>query len=271
MPSLADIYSAIDSAKRRGMDFVQNPGTSLQQMLGNANDQARGFNQLNDQALAEMKQTGKLTGPASQQLMGSVAGAYNPAGMMTGLKTIKTRVGNGVEIHVTPDATVPNMKFFIDETGQANLKINPIFANDMSYVKDRHFRAVDDFLWPHGDDVYVRGANSKDDFEFLKSKTHRGSKNWATNEQEGGLSVGRGVEATMFPYSYLVKGKKIGFGSDSEPLLDLTSAKPIGKLMTQKQMQVFLKEAEAKKLESLGIEDYQIRALKSVPVLKNKG
>jgi hypothetical protein len=81
MPSLADIYSAIDSAKRRGMDFVQNPGTSLQQMLGNANDQARGFNQLNDQALAEMEQTGRLTGPAGQQLMGSVGQAFQPAGM----------------------------------------------------------------------------------------------------------------------------------------------------------------------------------------------
>ena len=267
MPTLADIYSAIDSAKRRGSDFVQNPGASLQQMVGLANDRAGALNELTSQAAME----GGSYGPKSQQLANQMAEGYNPAGMMTGLKTIKTRVGNGVEISVTPDATVPNMKFFIDETGQANLKINPTFANDMSYVKDRHFRAVDDFLWPHGDDVYVRGANSKDDFEFLKNKTHRGSKNWATNEQEGGLSVGRGVEATMFPYSYLVKGKKIGFGSDSEPLLDLTSAKPIGKLMTQKQMQVFLKEAEAKKLKSLGIEDYQIRALKSVPVLKNKG
>jgi hypothetical protein len=81
MPSLADIYSAINTAKRKGSDFVQNPGTSLQQMLGNANDQARGFNQLNDQALAELEQTGKLSGPAGQQLMGDIAGAYNPIGM----------------------------------------------------------------------------------------------------------------------------------------------------------------------------------------------
>jgi hypothetical protein len=81
MPSLADIYSAINTAKRKGADFVQNPGTSLQQMLGNANDQARGFNQLNDQALAEMQQTGKLTGPAGQQLMSSVANSYDPMGI----------------------------------------------------------------------------------------------------------------------------------------------------------------------------------------------
>lgn len=81
MPTLADIYSAINTAQRKGGDFIRNPGTSLQQMLGNANDQARGFNQLNDQALAELEQTGKLTGPASQQLMQTMGQAYNPIGM----------------------------------------------------------------------------------------------------------------------------------------------------------------------------------------------
>jgi hypothetical protein len=81
MPTLADIYSAINTAKRKGADFVQNPGTSLQQMAGNANDQARGFNQLNDQALAEMQQTNRLTGPAGQQLMQKMGQAFEPAGM----------------------------------------------------------------------------------------------------------------------------------------------------------------------------------------------
>lgn len=83
MPTLADIYSAINTAKRKGGDFVRNPGTSLQQMLGNANDQARGFNQLNDQALAEMEQTGQLTGPAGQQLMQTMGQAYSPVGMVS--------------------------------------------------------------------------------------------------------------------------------------------------------------------------------------------
>ena len=81
MPTLAEIYSAIDTAKRRGDDFIRNPGTSLQQMLGNANDRARNFNQLNDQALAEMQQTGNLSGPASKQLMQTIGEAYNPVGM----------------------------------------------------------------------------------------------------------------------------------------------------------------------------------------------
>lgn len=81
MPTLADIYSAINTAKRKGGDFVRNPGTSLQQMLGNANDQARGFNQLNDQALAEMEQTGKLTGSAGQKLMQQMGQSFEPTGM----------------------------------------------------------------------------------------------------------------------------------------------------------------------------------------------
>lgn len=81
MPTLADIYSAINTAQRKGGDFIRNPGASLQQILGYANDRARNFNQLNDQALAELEQTGKLTGPAGHQLMQTMSEAYNPIGM----------------------------------------------------------------------------------------------------------------------------------------------------------------------------------------------
>ena len=41
MPTLADIYSLIDSTKRRGADLIRNPGASLQQMAGNAIDKAK--------------------------------------------------------------------------------------------------------------------------------------------------------------------------------------------------------------------------------------
>jgi len=78
MPTLADIYSAIDSAKRRGSDFVRNPGASLQQMLGYANDRAR---VLNEQTAAAA-QEGASYGPASQRLGQSLAQAYNPVGMV---------------------------------------------------------------------------------------------------------------------------------------------------------------------------------------------
>lgn len=88
MPTLADIYSAINTAKRKGSDFVQNPVTSLQQMVDNANDRARVYNQ-------EMVQAGQGFGApardqqatpeqlaAQQSTMDTMAGAYSPAGMI---------------------------------------------------------------------------------------------------------------------------------------------------------------------------------------------
>jgi hypothetical protein len=80
MPTLADIYSAIDSAKRKGSDFVRNPGASLQQMVGLANDRAGALNELTSQAAME----GPSYGPKSQQLANQMAEGYNPVGMFIG-------------------------------------------------------------------------------------------------------------------------------------------------------------------------------------------
>jgi hypothetical protein len=80
MPTLADIYSAIDSAKRKGSDIVRNPGASLQQMLGNANDRARALNELTYQAAEE----GVGYGPKTKQLAKQMAESYNPVGMFIG-------------------------------------------------------------------------------------------------------------------------------------------------------------------------------------------
>lgn len=77
MPTLADIYSAIGSARRRASDFVANPVTSAQQMLGYANDRARVLNEMT----AEAAQEKDLYGPASQALGQKLAEAYNPIGM----------------------------------------------------------------------------------------------------------------------------------------------------------------------------------------------
>jgi hypothetical protein len=81
MPTLADVYSAIDTAKRRGSDFLQNPVTSLQQMLGSANDRAREFNQQADLAASEFQKTGKISGPQQMELAQQLASGYSPAGM----------------------------------------------------------------------------------------------------------------------------------------------------------------------------------------------
>ena len=77
MPTLADIYSAIGSAKRRAGDVLQNPYLSAQQMLGYANDRAR---VLNEQTAAAA-QEGIEYGPATQALGQTLANAYNPIGM----------------------------------------------------------------------------------------------------------------------------------------------------------------------------------------------
>ena len=77
MPTLADIYSLIDSTKRRGADFIQNPGASLQQMLGYANDRAGDLNRLTYQATDE----GMTFGPKTRELAGKLAESYNPMGM----------------------------------------------------------------------------------------------------------------------------------------------------------------------------------------------
>jgi hypothetical protein len=88
MPTLADIYSAINTAKRKGADFVQNPVTSLQQMLGNANDRARVYNQESRLAGEGMMARARGQQPTPEQLaaqqstMEAMAGAYNPVGMM---------------------------------------------------------------------------------------------------------------------------------------------------------------------------------------------
>jgi GNAT superfamily N-acetyltransferase len=76
MPSLADIYSTIDSYKRKLGDVVGNPIGSLQQAYGNANDQAGQLNDLTYQAALE----GTKYGPATQQLGQQIGSAYNPAG-----------------------------------------------------------------------------------------------------------------------------------------------------------------------------------------------
>jgi len=81
MPSLADIYSFLDSQKRRLSDTMANPGASLQQMLGMANDQARNFNQAQQAAADEFIKTKQLNGPATQDVDRMMAQSLAPTGM----------------------------------------------------------------------------------------------------------------------------------------------------------------------------------------------
>lgn len=78
MPSLADLYSTIDSYKRRAADVLSDPQNSLMQMLGYANDRARNYNESLAQASKE-----RGYGPKTQELAQAMAEAYNPVGMTT--------------------------------------------------------------------------------------------------------------------------------------------------------------------------------------------
>ena len=77
MPTLDDIYSAADSFKRRLADAAMNPGESLQQMLGYANDRARGLNQ----QMAEAAGQQEFISPQDRVMAAKLAESYNPVGM----------------------------------------------------------------------------------------------------------------------------------------------------------------------------------------------
>jgi ribosomal protein S18 acetylase RimI-like enzyme len=100
MPTLADIYSAIDSAKRRGADVVRNPGASLQQMIGYGVDRA---NAARDQLYQATEEEGIGYGPKTQQLAKQMAESYNPIGMVS--KTLMNKYPNvSLDIAESPNA-----------------------------------------------------------------------------------------------------------------------------------------------------------------------
>jgi hypothetical protein len=79
MPTLADIYSAIDSAKRKGADLIRNPGASLQQIAGYGADKANVAREKLYEATAE---EGINYGPKTKKLAKQMAESYNPMGIL---------------------------------------------------------------------------------------------------------------------------------------------------------------------------------------------
>lgn len=81
---LAEIYSASDTFKRKLVDALRNPKAKLEQVLGDANDRARDWNEADNAALDEVMATGKLTGPKMMGQAMALAQGYNPAGIFIG-------------------------------------------------------------------------------------------------------------------------------------------------------------------------------------------
>lgn len=108
-------------------------------------------------------------------------------------------------------------------------------------------------------DIYYRGSIGKDDYKHLLNKTHFGSTNHATGKREAGLSVAkyRVEPGDSFTHGYLVQGKKIGTGSDGEPILDLATASPASELMSIKQIVEMSTRLAKQRLEEIGLSQEQ--------------
>lgn len=83
---LPAVYSASNVMKNKLRGLLDDPLGTLQQVVGDANDRARSFNQLGDRSAAETVASVKAgkglgSGPASNALLGKIADAYNPVAM----------------------------------------------------------------------------------------------------------------------------------------------------------------------------------------------
>lgn len=81
--ALGAVYSAADSFKRKLIDALRNPGATLEQVVGHANDRARSFNEMNHAAAQE----GANFGPETKRLADALAASYNPGGIFIGAES----------------------------------------------------------------------------------------------------------------------------------------------------------------------------------------
>lgn len=188
------------------------------------------------------------------------------------LDLAKDPEGNAEELQAMVDeailAKIPAQKegeYHLVKTTSLRAKRSPVFLrHGDGFVAFAHkamvrsgtwrrigFRYFEEIFWPFPKNEYLRATDNKEDYAHLKNGTHRGSFNhnvqeWEAPEEEGGLSVARDLE---FPaeYAYFVTGEEVGQGTDGEPLLDLATARPKGKLLTYEVAQRILTKKRGKK------------------------
>lgn len=114
-------------------------------------------------------------------------------------------------------------------------KASPAYRGRESYMQTRLMKKADEFFSPLAEDEYIRVAHDPMDYEYARNKTLRESINHATGESEGGISVAKSPEFKG-KIAYYLKGKKIGIGTDGEPLLDPKSIEVTSKPMTYEEM-----------------------------------
>ena len=160
-------------------------------------------------------------------------------------------------------ADVDRPKFDIKQDGQCVLYASRAAATiGRDRLRGHFFRAVDEYFNPLPADTFIRCTISKDDYKHLQAGSHRGSINHATGEAEECLSVAVSPEIPT-AYAYYVTGKRVGTGSDGEPLLDAATARPASKLMTYEELAADYKRRFAERLEQLGITQEERRAIRT--------
>jgi len=112
--------------------------------------------------------------------------------------------------------------------------------------------------------VYYRGTDNPKELEIAKKKQLRPSVNHRTDQKEDGVSVWEKMNYASHQYTYKIKGKIIGTGSDGEPLLDPSSIEVVSKLEPTLTMyseyQEKLKNGEELFKEKYGWSQSQINA-----------
>lgn len=105
--ALATIYSRSDAFKRKLIDALRNPRLAAEQVVGDANDRARGLNEMTSAAASE----GADYGPASKALAGKMAEGYNPVGMTKVVgpqsEALETARKNAVKMLRLPENNTP--------------------------------------------------------------------------------------------------------------------------------------------------------------------
>lgn len=171
MPTLADIYSAIDSAKRKGSDLIRNPGASLQQIAGYGMDRA---NAARDQLYQATEEEGIGYGPKTQALAKHMAESYNPIGMtvwhgsphpFTKFDLTKLGTGEGNQAYGSGmyAAQAKNVGEEYQKELGAKIEINgkPFYDQRGRKLSSTGDKNVDDLLLSHLGDVDKAIADAK--------------------------------------------------------------------------------------------------------------
>ena len=220
MPTLADIYSAINTSKRKASDFVQNPGTSLQQMLGNANDRAGAYNQQMYQAAqgfgapARGQQATPEQQAAQQSTMETMGEAYNPAGIIS--KTLGAKFPN-VSLSIGENPKSLDLSKIVVPKEMRGQGIGSSVMNDLTQYADETGKQIN--LTPSADfgGNVNRLKSFYKDFGFVENKGK--NKDFTTRE-----TMIRPPSQTPAVTDYGITHRPMTVEQGAAPLHDLTQA-----------------------------------------------